>query len=92
MLVFHKNTLDHISIRQAEQIFPGAVYLGYLDIQCLQNRDRILLQHLPEALWNVFHFVVRSDQMLMQPAVDLLCAERFLSEFCHKPLQFFDGH
>jgi len=84
MFIAHQNTLDHISVTETEQIFLCSVQLRCLYIHDFQGSDRIFFQFFPQPFGKIGHLVIGSYQMLMQPAIDLLRTERFVSQFCHQ--------
>ena len=92
VFISHQDTLDHISIRKAEQILSGSIYFGSLNIQFFQNCDGIIFQLFFQALRNICHFIIGGNKMLMQPAIDLLCAERLFTDLHHKLFQLLHIH
>ena len=91
-MVLHPHTLDHIAVCQAEQIFPGAVDLGYLHICRVQRReDKLLFQLFAKRLGEIAHLIKICHQLLMKPLVNLLCPEGLISHLADGLSQFLQS-
>ena len=74
----HQHTFDHITIGQSEKIFPGTINGRNLVIYHFQNGYGIIRQFFFQAFRQISRLIPGRDQMLMQPAIDLLCPKRLL--------------
>ena len=93
MLIPHEDALDILPVRQAVEVFDGAVQRrNELPLYRKSGNPAALQQLLPQREREVLHRFEGQHPLLVQPLENLPRPELRLSPFLHQPFQLRDGH
>ena len=88
VMIFHPDTLNHISIGKTKQILSRSVDCRDFDIHRRQRSQRTgLLELLAKRGGKIRHLVKICHELLMHPLKNLLCTESLLSSLSHPLFQ-----